>query len=64
MRRVILLLFALAAITARAQSLFEPWRAGSVVTVADVARFGEDNCFAVIFFFLLFERIFYIQQGL
>ena len=48
MRRVILLLFALAAITARAQSLFEPWRAGSVVTVADVARFGEDNCFAVI----------------
>ena len=48
MRRVILLLFALAAISARAQSPLEQWRAGSVVAAADVARFGEDNCFAVI----------------
>ena len=47
MRRVILLLFALAAITARAQSLFEPWRAGSVVTAEQVAFYGEDKCFTI-----------------
>ena len=48
MRRIIVLLLAVVAISARAQSPLEQWRAGSVVAAVDVARFGEDNSFAVI----------------
>ena len=48
MRQIFLLLLTFVALTARAQSPLEQWKAGSVVTSAEIARFGEDNCFTVI----------------
>ena len=47
MRRIILTLLALVALTAYAQTPFEPWLAGSVVTAEQVAHYGEDRCFAI-----------------
>ena len=47
MRRIILSLLALVALTAYAQTPFEPWLAGSVVTAEQVAHYGEDRCFAI-----------------